>query len=51
MGRRSALCKALGVAQINRGAMPPNPFVQISQRASAALQPAFALEEEAGAER
>ncbi len=26
MGRRSALCKALGVAQINRGAMPPIRF-------------------------
>ncbi len=51
MGRRSALCKVLGMAQINRGAMPPNWFLQISQRASAALQPAFALEEEAGAER
>lgn len=51
MGRRRALCKALGVAQINRGAMPPNPFLQILQCASAALQPAFALEEKAGAER
>lgn len=51
MGQRSALCKALSVAQINRGAMPPNRFLQISQRASAELQPAFALEEEAGAER
>ncbi len=51
MGRRSALCKALGVAQINRGAMPPNPFLQISLRASAALQPPLALEEEPGAER
>lgn len=49
MGRDRALCKAQGERGINRGAMPPNPRLSFS--AEVALQPALALEEEAGAER
>lgn len=47
MGRDRALCKTQGERGINRGAMPPNPRLSFK----VALQPALALEEEAGAER